>query len=219
MLNFYTFTIFIFSYLLGSIPTSYLAARWVKGIDLRRYGSGTVSGSMLYEHTERWIVVPVGLFDIAKGAFPVWMALQLGASGTSAAIAGLATVVGHNWPIYLGFIGGRGLSPFLGILLVMFPWGAGWLLVFLAVGFVLGDSAPFALVSLVTLPIFAWWLNASELIYWISASMLFITLLKRLEANRRQLPVSAHERRRVICRRLVFDRDIQDHKTWIQRKM
>jgi len=55
------------AYLVGSIPTSYLAGRWLKGIDLRRYGSGTVSGTGAYYHVSRPAVVVVGLLDIAAG--------------------------------------------------------------------------------------------------------------------------------------------------------
>ena len=206
-------------YLLGSIPTAYLVARWVKGIDLRRYGSGTVSGSMIYEHTHRWLVMPVGLFDVAKGAFPAWLALRLGFGEAVAAAAGLAAVIGHNWPIYLGFTGGRGLSTILGLLLVLFPWGDLWLLAFLGVGFALGDSAPWALASLLGLPILIWRFDGSPTLYWMTGAMVLITLVKRLEANRRPLPVSKKERWLVIWRRLIFDRDIQDHQAWIRRRL
>ena len=57
----------LFGYLLGSIPSGYLAGKWIKGIDLRNYGSGTVSGSMVWEHVARWAVVPVGQCQIAGG--------------------------------------------------------------------------------------------------------------------------------------------------------
>jgi glycerol-3-phosphate acyltransferase PlsY len=211
----------LFGYLMGSIPTAYLAARWKKHIDLRRYGSGTVSGSMVYEHVARWLVVPVGLFDIAKAALPAWLALELGVpeSGDEsvAVAAGLAAAVGHNWPIFLRFTGGRGLSTFLGLLLVVFPWGVPWMLGFLAVGFILGDSAPWALACLATLPLLMRWLGEPATGYWALAGMLAITLVKRLEANRRPLPPPGVERRKVILRRLIFDRDIADHRAWIQR--
>ena len=112
------------AYLLGSVPAAHLATRWLRGTDLRQYGSGTVSASMVWEHTARWAFIPVGLFDIAKAAFPVWLGLHLGLGMPVATAAGLAAAVGHNWPIYLRFIGGRGLSCFLGIWLVIYPWGA-----------------------------------------------------------------------------------------------
>jgi glycerol-3-phosphate acyltransferase PlsY len=206
------------AYLLGSIPTAQLVARWVKRIDIRQYGSGTVSGSMVWEHVARWAIVPVGLFDIAKGAFPTWLGLRLGLGEEVAAVAGLAAVIGHNWPIYLGFIGGRGLSPFAGVLLVMFPWGVSWMLVPLAVGYLLGDSAPWAFASLVTLPLLVYWLDGQAVAYWLVGGMLLLTVVKRLEANRRPLPPSGAERREVLLRRLFFDRDIASHPDWINRR-
>ena len=209
----------VFAYLLGSIPTAYLAGRWVKGIDLRRYGSGTVSGSMVYEHVHRWLVVPVGLLDISKAALPTWLGIQLGYGEAVAAAAGLAASVGHNWPIYLGFTGGRGISAFMGTLLVLFPWGDLWLLAFLAVGYALGDSAPWALAGIGSMPILVWQQDGSSVIYWLIAAMVAITLIKRLEANRRPLPPPGAERRQVIWLRLVYDRDIPDHRLWIRRRL
>lgn len=206
-------------YLIGSIPTGYLAGKWLKGMDLRRYGSGTVSGSMVWEHVSRWAVFPVGIFDIVKGALPTWLGLELGLGEMVAVGAGFAAVAGRNWPIYLGFTGGRGLSPFIGILLVIFPWGFPWMLAFLAIGYLLGDSAPWALASLFTIPLLVNWLDGAPVVYLADASMVLITIAKRLEANGRPLPLHGKERRRVLIRRLFFDRDITSHKDWINRRL
>ena len=205
-------------YLLGSIPTAYWVGRWLRGRDLRRYGSGTVSGSMVYEHIARWAVVPVGLFDIGKAALPTWLGLRLGLGYPAAAMAGLAAILGHNWPVFLRFTGGRGLGCFLGVLLVLFPWGFPWLLLFLAVGWLLGDSAPWALAGLITLPFFAYLMEGPQIVAPVTGAMVLITLIKRLEANRRPLPPSGPERRRVILRRLFLDRDIASHREWIRRE-
>jgi glycerol-3-phosphate acyltransferase PlsY len=206
-------------YLLGSIPTAYLAGKWVKGIDLRRYGSGTVSGSMTWEHIARWVIFPVGIFDILKAAFPTWLGLKLGLGEGAAVAAGLAALMGHNWPLYLGFTGGRGISPFLGTLMVIFPWGFPWILVFLAIGYLLGDSAPWALVALILLPIFNEWMDGPSVVNEAALVMVILTIIKRIEANRRPLPVEKAERGKVLIRRIVFDRDIPSHQEWIQRKL
>jgi len=205
-------------YLLGSIPTAYLVTKWFAKRDIRQYGSGTVSGSMVYEHVARWAVVPVGLFDMAKAAFPAWLALYLDLGLPTSAAAGLAAVAGHNWPIFLRFTGGRGLGAFMGVLAVIFPWGFPWMLVFLAVGWRLGDSAPWALASLVTLPIFSYLIDGPGVVAPATGVMLLLTLAKRLEANRRPLPPPGPERRQVILRRLLFDRDIASHADWIRRE-
>ena len=205
-------------YLLGSIPTAYLVGRWLTGRDVRRYGSGTVGGSMVFEHVAKWAVIPVGLFDMGKAALPAWLGLQLGLGMAVAAAAGLVAVAGHNWPLFLRFTGGRGLGCFLGVLLVLFPWGFPWMLALLAIGWLLGDSAPWALASLVTLPLFAYAVGGSEVITPACGAMLLLTLAKRLEANRRPLPPAGPERQRVILRRLFLDRDIASHQEWIRRK-
>ena len=70
--------------------------------------------------------------------------------------AGLAAVVGHNWPFYLGFKGGRGLATMIGMLLVVFPWSALWLLVALGLGRLFRYTAPVALVGVATLPFLGW---------------------------------------------------------------
>lgn len=207
----------VFGYLLGSIPTAYVAGRLLKNIDLRQYGSGTVSGSMVYEHVGRWVIVPVGLFDIAKGALPTWLALHLDLGEYVAVAAGIAAVLGHNWPLYLRFTGGRGLSPYIGMMLVIFPWGVVWVLILLLVGFLLGDSPPWALASLLTTPLLIYFLDGSTAAYWAVLAMVLVTLAKRLEANSRPLPSDPGERRRVILLRLFFDRDIKDHQEWINR--
>jgi len=166
----------------------------------------------------RWAVIPVGLFDIAKAALPAWLGLRLGLGPPVAAAAGLAAAVGHNWPIFLRFVGGRGLGCFLGVLLVIFQWGIPWLLGFMAVGRLLGSSAEWALASVALLPPFTYLVGGSPVAVCTGAAMLLLTVAKRLEANRRPLPPPGPERRRVLLRRLIFDRDIASHQDWLSRK-
>jgi glycerol-3-phosphate acyltransferase PlsY len=205
------------AYVVGSIPTGYLTARLLKDMDLRLYGSGTPTGSMIYEHVARWAVVPVGLFDVGKAALPTWLAAQLDLGSGVAVAAGLAAVAGHNWPIFLGLTGGRGISGFLGVLVVIFPLGTLWLLGFLLVGWRLGDSTVWTLASLVTLPGFSWLVDGPAIIPVAALAMLALTLVKRIEANRRAFPPPGPDRRRVIARRMLFDRDIRSHAEWISR--
>ena len=207
----------LFAYLLGSIPSGYLAGKWIKGIDLREYGSGTVSGSMVWEHVAKWAVFPVGIFDIFKGALPTWLSLKLGLSEQAAMVVGLAAVVGHNWPIYLNFQGGRGLSPFLGALFVLFPLGMLILLIGLGIGNRLKSPAV-PLFTIILLPVFAALFDGPKSMLWLALGMTIITVLKRLEANGRPLPEDPQERHEVILRRIFLDRDIQDHEEWIRRE-
>ena len=119
------FLLAISAYLLGSVPTAYLAGRWLKGIDVRRHGTGNVGGCNVWHSVARWAVLPVGIFDVAKAALPAWLALKRPDLGYPVAVvAGLCAALGHAWSVFLGFTGGRALSCILGTLVVVFPWAA-----------------------------------------------------------------------------------------------
>jgi glycerol-3-phosphate acyltransferase PlsY len=207
----------IFGYFFGSIPTSYIAGRLLRGIDLRKYGSGTVSGSGVWEHVAKWAVVPVGLFDLSKAVLPTWLGLHYELSPYVAAAAGLAAIIGHNWPIFLNFTGGRGIGTMLGLWAILYWPAALWIFIPLAIGWALGDSAPWALASLLTLPLFSHFVEGPTVVIPTAIAMLLITIIKRLEANRRPLPPPGPERRSVILFRLLLDRDIRPHREWLER--
>jgi len=204
------------AYLLGSIPSAYLFARWRKGIDIRRYGSGTVSGSMIWEHVSKPGIVLVGVFDVCKAVAATWLGYQI--SLPMAVAAGLMAAIGHNWPIFLRFIGGRGLGLFLGMCLVLFPWGCVWILASLILGRVISrDSAPWAMAAMLGFPLFVLWMGQPAAFVWGSVGMLCLTIAKRLEGNQRHLPDNRAERRRVLLYRVFLDRDIRSWEEWVHR--
>jgi len=116
----------IAAYLLGSVPAAYLAARWSRGIDLRQFGTGNVGGSNLIKATSIRIAIPVFIYDFLKGAAPVWLAQAIGLTAYAQLAVGICAVIGHNWPVFLRFQGGRGIltseavifavSPLLGVI-------------------------------------------------------------------------------------------------------
>jgi glycerol-3-phosphate acyltransferase PlsY len=103
------------SYLAGAVPFSNLTARRTRGVDLRDVGNGTVSGTALYQVAGFGPLALGGVLDVAKGA--VGPLLAGGDRPLLAAAAGGAAVAGHNWSVFLGGAGGRGISPAMGALL------------------------------------------------------------------------------------------------------
>jgi glycerol-3-phosphate acyltransferase PlsY len=103
------------AFVLGSVPCSQIAARWRAGVDLRRVGTGTVSGTSLFRVAGFGPLAIAGIGDVAKGAAAPLLAGDRPL--LAACCAGLA-VAGHNWSPFLHGAGGRGLSPAIGALLV-----------------------------------------------------------------------------------------------------
>jgi glycerol-3-phosphate acyltransferase PlsY len=110
------------SYLVGAIPTSYLVVRLVKGQDLRQLGSGNLGATNLYRVLGWRYAVPVALFDMLKGAVPVLVFAPRAGGGAMVALGlGAAAVLGHVFPIFLGFRGGKGVATGAGVVLGLAP--------------------------------------------------------------------------------------------------
>ncbi|MBI4267365.1 MAG: glycerol-3-phosphate acyltransferase [Chloroflexi bacterium] len=213
----------IFAYLLGSIPTAYLIAKWRRGIDIRKYGSGNVGASnVLTVVSKRWSI-PVTIFDIGKGALAVWIARLLGMNTAQQITGGIFTVVGHNWPIFLGFKGGRGIFTTLGVITSLSPPMG---LITLITSYALAPVRQLSLgvfFALLSLPFLSWflasWLGIEDrlsMTFGLGA-LTFIGLTRRLLVPRRPLSESVATLE-LFLNRLLFDRDIRDRKVWICQK-
>jgi acyl phosphate:glycerol-3-phosphate acyltransferase len=114
------------SYFLGAVPTSYLAARLFRGIDLREHGSRNLGATNLYRVLGWRYAVPVGLLDAAKGLVPVLVfAPRVSSSDLFALICGLVAVVGHVFSVFVGFKGGKGVATAAGVMLGLTPAALG----------------------------------------------------------------------------------------------
>jgi glycerol-3-phosphate acyltransferase PlsY len=189
------------AFLAGSIPFSNLAARRLKGVDLRSTGSGTVSGTELYRVAGFGPLAVVGCLELAKGAVgPVLAGQRRPELGAGA--AGMA-VAGHNWSPFLGGAGGRGISPALGGLLVLAPEGTAVLAVGMAGGRLSGHTALGSFLAMLGLaPTLA--VTRGRRGAWTGVAIVVPLLAKRLLGNG---PPESRSRLRVYLRRLVLDRD------------
>jgi glycerol-3-phosphate acyltransferase PlsY len=114
------------SYLLGAVPTSYLAGRLFRGIDLREHGSRNLGATNLYRVLGWRYAIPVGLFDVAKGLVPVLVfAPRVSSSELFALVCGLVAVVGHVFSVFVGFKGGKGVATAAGVMLGLTPAALG----------------------------------------------------------------------------------------------
>lgn len=110
------------SYLIGAIPTSYVAARVFGGIDLRQHGSRNLGATNLYRVLGWRFALPVGLIDAAKGAIPVLVFAPLASdSELFALVCGITAVVGHVYSVFVRFRGGKGVATAAGVMLALTP--------------------------------------------------------------------------------------------------
>jgi glycerol-3-phosphate acyltransferase PlsY len=110
----------IVGYLLGSIPVGYVMGR-LYGVDVTKYGSGRTGGTNLARLVGWPKTIPVALGDPAKAILAVLIAHYVTQNQWAAVLAALACFAGHNWSIFLGLKGGRGVGPVVGSLLVFDP--------------------------------------------------------------------------------------------------
>jgi len=205
------------SYLWGAISPAYIVTRWQRGIDLRRYGSGNVGSSNVGEQLGRAWTIAVGTLDLIKGFVPAGLARGWGFDPGVVALAGLAVVIGHNWSIYLGFKGGRGMAATIGALLAWDVRIVLLLLFIIAVGWIVKQSAPGVAIGLISLAPSGWLLGDPPETVLACASLTLVIAIKRLEANRLPLPKDSQEKRAVLLRRLWMDRDVPPGQPWQER--
>jgi glycerol-3-phosphate acyltransferase PlsY len=189
------------SFLSGSIPFSGLGALLAADVDLRAHGSGTVSGTGLYEVAGFGPLALAGSLDVAKGAIgPLLAGAERPWLGSGAAACSIA---GHNWSPWLGGAGGRGLSPAIGALGVLGPEGSVVLLGGMAFGRLVKQTALGSLVALVALfPVLAirrGWRGLCA-----AGCVTGPIVAKRLAGNRR---TADGHRGSTLVARLFFDRD------------
>ena len=130
-----TIGVLLAGYVVGSFPTAYLLTRRLKGVDIRTVGSRNPGAINVFHIVGPWGGITVLAVDALKGA-AVLLAIQAMDGHDAAIFAGaLGTVVGHNWPIFLRFRGGKGVAVIFGLSLAVIPL---WTLVALGVALAVG---------------------------------------------------------------------------------
>jgi glycerol-3-phosphate acyltransferase PlsY len=154
--------IVILGYLLGSIPTAHIAGRLFKGVDIRQIGDGNMGAANAFRQLGAKVGVAVGIIDAAKGAVAILIAQAASLPQAAVLLTGAVAVVGHNWPIFIHFRGGRGEATTIGVLLatvtqpMLIVAGPA-----IAAHIILKDTTKASAFIFVPLPLVCWWLGVS----------------------------------------------------------
>lgn len=115
--------IILIAYLLGNFSTSYIVGKLIAKIDIRQHGSGNAGSTNVLRTLGAKPAAVAFIGDCLKGILAVYLAIQFG-DETLPLIAGIAVVIGHNWPIFLGLKGGKGIATTIGVVFVIDPLAA-----------------------------------------------------------------------------------------------
>ena len=154
---------FVIGYLLGSIPFGLLLTRFAGTADLRSIGSGNIGATNVLRTGRKGLAAATLLLDMLKGTVAVLIAGSLGGPN-AAMLAALGAFLGHLFPVWLKFRGGKGVAVYIGVLLGLFwPAAVVFCLVWLATAFTSRYSSLSALVASVVTPLFLWWFGHAAL--------------------------------------------------------
>ena len=117
-------SILFLGYLFGSFPSGYLAGRITKGIDIRSLGSGSTGATNVLRHIGKRAAIAVFLIDVSKGVLSILVAKYLLLNDSWQVAVGLSTLIGHIWPVWLNWKGGKAVATGLGIFLGL-SWQVG----------------------------------------------------------------------------------------------
>jgi len=175
-------------YLLGSIPFGLILTRLAGTEDLRSIGSGSIGATNVLRTGSKALAVATLLGDALKGTLAVVIAGYYGGPN-AAMLAGLGAFLGHLYPVWLSFKGGKGVATYLGVLLGLFwPAALVFAVMWLATAYTSRYSSLSALVAAFVTPIFLWWFGHAALasLFVVLTLMLFYTHrenIKRLQAG------------------------------------
>jgi glycerol-3-phosphate acyltransferase PlsY len=217
--------LFVAAYLLGSIPMSFLVAK-SRGVDLRKQGSQQVGGGNLWRTTSRTFGVLVGIFDFLKGALMMFCAWKWGLDSGLQFFVGTGAIIGHNWPVFLRFHGGRGIATTLGIIIFLPIINRSditfWPLIVCAIvgigSLIFFRRTPVpVLLALIAMPIVSAVVKEPLLVKLGYVAILLIAILKRLTAQasteKRQISIG-----QLLINRFLYDRDVSNRADWVHRK-
>lgn len=180
-----TCVMLIVAYLCGSVSSAILLSRVAGLPDPRQYGSGNPGATNMLDTAGKGLALAVLLFDMAKGMLPVWGAYLLGVSPFWLGLIAIAACLGHIWPLFFAFRGGKGVATAFGAIAPV-GWdltgvmAGSWLLTVLLSGY----SSLGAIISALVAPFYVWWFKPQ---FTFPVSMLSCLILLRHHSNIQRL--------------------------------
>ncbi|WP_159882978.1 glycerol-3-phosphate 1-O-acyltransferase PlsY [Paenibacillus puerhi] len=174
----------IIGYLLGSISFSFLAGKLLKGIDIRQHGSGNAGATNTLRVLGKGPGIAVLLLDVLKGVAAVWLGYLLSGGETLfLVLSGISVIVGHNWPVFFGFRGGKGIATTIGVMVsvAFLPALLAGIAAILSIVWTRYVSLG-SLLFTALLPLFIWLMGRPVEILWLSL-LLFAFALFRHRSN------------------------------------
>jgi glycerol-3-phosphate acyltransferase PlsY len=173
----------LLGYGLGSLPLGYLVASRAKGIDLRRVGSGNVGATNAYRSAGLAAALIVVLVDVAKGASSVFFAARFASGAADPVAAGVAAVIGHVYPVWLRFHGGKGVATACGVFWMLAPLATAIsATVFVVVVWITRYVSLGSLIATMALPPLAWFTDKSIPVV-VGAGLAAMLIVQRHRAN------------------------------------
>lgn len=184
----------IFSYLVGSIPAGYILYRLSEKKDIRSFGSQATGATNVLRLKGWKYALPVGLFDVLKGYAVVYFALELFADQRLALLCGLLVVLGHCFPIFIKFKGGKGVATAVGVYAALAPIPLACALgIFLAVVFLTRYVSLGSLLAMLSYPLFVFLFTRDREIVFLSCVLLCLIIIRHM-GNIKRL-VAGNERK------------------------
>lgn len=187
------------AYLVGATPTSYVAGRLARGIDLRQHGSGNLGATNAFRVLGWKAATPIFLIDIAKGWFPTaWFHRWDGSAGAEWALAyGAAAILGHVFSVYVGFRGGKGVATGAGVFLALAPYAVlVGLAVWGAIVYFTGYVSLASITAAVLLPPLVYMLRGAGAVFWVAVALASFVVFAHRANIRRLLRGEEHRFRR-----------------------
>ena len=199
-------TALICAYLIGSFPSAYIAGRFRRGIDIREVGSRNVGAMNVFYKVGFVTGLLVLAVDVGKGAAAVALARWLGVPMIAELFAGVAAVVGHGFPVWLKFRGGRGGATCIGILIFLMPWGIPIYLAIFGIGLLLTRYPTLSYsIAFLCFPFVAWLIYHSGVLVAFSVVILLLPGVKYIPRIK-EMRSSGGNWRRVFLRKGFKDR-------------